>query len=116
MVAAGTVNQNVADSIIKAKDQTFLQEKFRKLSAAPTDRKDGVSDARHVFNYATPEEQASLINILLDKEAREAEKQRKVQEALADPERAEIKRAKAARAKQKKQMREDARRGAVASQ
>jgi hypothetical protein len=100
LVASGVINENRGETIIKARSQTYLQEKFRLLS---------LEDARHVYSLATPAEQLSLKPILEQKEARQEEKDRKALDAAANPERAEIKRARAAKIQDRKRRRQELR-------
>lgn len=102
LVEADKINERKADSIINAKDQTYLQEKFRQLS---------LEDARHVLKYATPDERAQLEDIMRSKALNRAEKEAKEEEKLADPERAKIRRERARKAQNRKRERRELRYG-----
>jgi hypothetical protein len=96
------ISKGRAESIIKAKDQTLLQEKFRQLS---------LDDAKHVLKYTTQAEREAVADIVRGKMLNEAEKQAKEEKKLANPAKAEADRRRSERAKERKRRRQEVRYG-----
>jgi hypothetical protein len=102
LVENETITERRADSIANAANQSYLQDKFRQLS---------LEDAEHVLRYATPDEKASVEEIMRAKRMNKVVKDTKEQERLDNPERAEALKRRSARAQQKKRMRQELRYG-----
>lgn len=104
LVASDVLTQKRADTIANAKNQTFLQEKFRLLS---------FEDAQHVLKYATPEEKTSLATIMRDKGAKKVAKDAKDAERIADSERYELTKERSSRRAEKTKRKRELRYGEV---
>jgi hypothetical protein len=73
LVEDEVISKGHGESIIKAKDQTLLQEKFRQLS---------LEDAKHVLKYATQAEREAVADIVRSKALNKTEREAKERQRL----------------------------------
>jgi hypothetical protein len=102
LVADEVISDRYGESIIKAKGQTLLQEKVRRLS---------LEEAKHVLQYMTPEERASVADIIRGKALKRAAKEDAEEKKRSNPAKAEADQRKAERAKERKRRRQEVKYG-----